>query len=92
MYDLRIKKLINTFYLCAFVPLCLFLLTDFNIQASDSLTIDSLNTSYSIREKNILFVFRGTVFIIPLQDFTIDKFLKNSVLYIPNDLVRDGLP
>ena len=69
----------------------IFIILPFILIAAESAEKDSMKIPFNIMNRNILFVFRNHKFIIPVKDFTINKFLTCSVLYLPKDLVRDGL-
>jgi hypothetical protein len=70
----------------------IYFISPFILLSSESAEKDSIKIPYNIDNRNILFVFRGHTFIIPAENYMIDKFLKHSVLYTPQDIVRDGLP
>jgi hypothetical protein len=62
------------------------------LQSAELAETDSIKLPYNINNRNILFVFRGNCFIIPIMNFNIHTFLEHSILHIPKDIVRDGLP
>lgn len=39
-----------------------------------------------------LFKINGILFQVPLAEFTIEQFLEHSIGFVPEDIVRDGLP
>ncbi len=44
------------------------------------------------KTQKMLFLLNGILFQIPLQNMLIDKFLERSIGFVPEDIVRDGLP
>lgn len=45
-----------------------------------------------ITSKKMMFLLKGILFQIPLQGMKIEEFLDRSIGFIPEDVIRDGLP
>lgn len=75
------------------IILCLLCLCTVAVANSKWMILLNENGNGSAHKKeNVLLVVKKKELIVPIKGFDIVTFLQKSILHIPNDIIRDGLP
>jgi len=88
-YQFNLISSVNPYIIC--LPTC-------ETPKDQSLTLEKASTDSKKQLLNLaedmemLFLFHGLSFRIPLENMLIDEFLDRSIGYTPKDVIRDGLP